>query len=97
MADASFDTSVFPADVEIPAGLTADEDRGGQNAGVQMLQFSFCLLFAGRAWVSIPVAAPSPEGAAATMDQFVGQVLNPQLARMGYPPDICSWRAGACG
>jgi hypothetical protein len=89
------DLSDFP-DVDLPSNLTADGDSQAQDTGVQLIPFPFCLLFASRPWVTLTVAAPSPELAAATMDQFVWQVLNPKLAQLGYPPNICSWRSGAC-
>ena len=90
------DLSSFPTDVDLPSDLTAGEDADGADASDQMISFPFCLQFAGRPWTTIPVAAPSPELAAATIDQFVNQVLNPKLVQMGYPPNICSWRSGAC-
>ncbi len=94
--DSAIDLSTFPADVDVPATLTAEPTSEGQDAAEQMLPFPFCLLFAGRSWMTLTVAAPSPDNAALTMDQFVRQVLNPQLVRMGYPPNICSWSSGAC-
>jgi hypothetical protein len=95
--DAEIDLSEFPTDVDVPSTLTAEHSSAGEDAAVQMIPFPFCLLFAGRPWMTLTVAAPSPEDAASTMDQFVRQVLNPQLVRMRYPPNVCSWNAGACG
>jgi len=42
------------------------------------------------------IVAPSPELAATTIDQYVRQVINPILVKMGYPQNICSWSSGAC-
>lgn len=81
--------------MDVSTELTAGQEDG-QDSAVQMIPFPFCLLFAGRAWVTITVAAPSPELAATTMDQYVRQVVNPTLVRMGYPQNICSWSSGAC-
>lgn len=94
--DTAVDLSTFP-DVEFSTQLTADDSRESTDAAVQMIPFPFCLLFANRPWTTITVAAPDPQSAASTMDQFVTQVVNPTLQRMGYPPNICSWNAGACG
>lgn len=90
------DLNTFPAGVDVPTTLTASQSSSGNVAATEMIQFPFCLRFAGRPWVNVPVAAPSPEDAATTMDQFVRLVLNPQLAKMGYPANICSASAGAC-
>jgi hypothetical protein len=95
MSDAALDLNEFPTDVDVPSSLTSAE--GSElDTGIQLLQFPFCLLFNGRSWMTISVAAPSPELAAATMDQYVNQVLNPGLVRMGYPRNVCAWRAGEC-
>ena len=95
--DTTVDLSTFPTDVDIPSELTADQSGAGNlDTGVTMLPFPFCILFAGRPWGTATVNAPSPELAATTVDQYVSQVLNPALERLKYPPNICSWRAGAC-
>lgn len=93
--DSEIDLSAFPAGVDIPKTLEA-LGGGAEDTAIVMVPFPFCLLFAGRAWMTLTVAAPSPAVAATTMDQFVRQALNPTLVRMGYPQDICSWSAGAC-
>ena len=93
--DSEIDLSTFPTGVDIPSTLEAPGGGAGDTA-IVMIPFMFCLLFAGRAWMTVPVNAPSPEDAATTMDQFVRQVANPTLVRMGYPANICSWSAGAC-
>ena len=90
------DLSVFPSGIELPSNLTAEVDSQAQDTGIQMIPFPFCLLFANRPWGTLTVAAPSPELAASTTDQFVQQVVNPKLQQMGYPPNICSWRSGPC-
>ena len=91
------DLSTFPSDVQLPSELTANASGDGNlDTGVTMLPFPFCILFAGRPVGTQTVFAPSPELAATTVDQYVSQVLNPILERMGYPPNSCSWRAGAC-
>ncbi len=93
--DSDIDLSTFPSGVDFPSTLEAPAGEGGAEA-VSMMPFPFCLLFAGRPWVTLTVSAPGPSEAAATMDQFVRQVANPTLVRMRYPPDMCSWSAGAC-
>jgi hypothetical protein len=95
--DIAVDQTTFPSGVDIPSDLTADTSGDvSLDTGVTMIPFPFCILFAGRPWTSITVAAPSPELAATTVDQFVQQLLNPQLVRIGYPPNSCSWNSGAC-
>jgi hypothetical protein len=95
--DTAVDLTTFPGGVDLPSELTADQSGDGSlDTGATMLPFQFCILFAGRPWGTLPVNAPSPELAATTVDQFVRQVLNPGLVRAGYPPNICSWSAGAC-
>ena len=91
---AALDLSTFP-DIDIPSNLTADQDSGVLDTSVQTIPFPFCLLFGGRSWQSITVAAPSPALAATTVDQFV-QLINGKLVTMGYPPNMCSWASGAC-
>jgi hypothetical protein len=82
----------------VPPDLTADQSgHGNLSMGIAMLSLPFCILFAGCPWVTIMVASPSPELAAITGDQLVVQRLNPGLEQVKYPPNICSWRAGACG
>ena len=92
MSDTMFES--LPDDVTIPSSLTADTSAD-QQASVQMLPFPFCLLFAERPVTTITVAAPSPDFAATTMDQFV-RALNAGLAARGYPQNICGWNAGMC-
>jgi hypothetical protein len=94
--DTEIDLSTFPTGVDFPSALDAPAGEGSGDAAVTLIPFPFCLLFAGRPWLTLTVAAPSPGEAATTMDQFVRQVANPTLVRMGYPPNICSWSAGAC-
>ena len=94
--DSEIDLSAFPLGVDFPSTLEAGVGENGADAAVAMIPFPFCLLFAGRPWVTLTVSAPSPGAAATTMDQFVRQVANPTLARMGYPANVCSWSAGAC-
>jgi len=92
--DATVDLSTFP-DIDVSTELTAGQEDQ-QDSSIQMISFPFCLLFAGRPWVTITVAAPSPELAATTVDQYVRQVANPTLMRMEYPQNICSWSSGGC-
>jgi hypothetical protein len=94
MADSTVDLSTFP-DIEVSTQLTATQD-GQQDSSIQMIPFPFCVLFAGRPWFSVTVAAPSPDLAALTVDQYVRQVLNPALESRRYPPNVCSWSAGSC-
>jgi hypothetical protein len=94
--DSGIDLSDFPSGMDFPSTLEAPAGEGGTDAAVTMIPFPFCLLFAGRPWVTLTVSAPGPGDAATTMDQFVQQVANPTLVRMGYPPNICSASAGAC-
>jgi hypothetical protein len=94
MTNAELDLTRPPGGVEFPA--TLESPAGGDDAALNMIPFPFCLLFAGNPWITMTVAAPSPEDAATTMGQFVQQVVNPTLARMGYPADVCAARAGAC-
>jgi hypothetical protein len=94
--DSPPDLSTFPSDISVPSNLTADQVSGALDTGVQFTPFPFCLLFASRPWQTITVAAPSPEAAASTTDQFV-QRLNGTLASLGYPPNVCTWNSGACG
>ena len=89
------DLNELPTDVDLPSSLNAGE--GLTLDAETLVRFDFCVLFNGRAWFTLPVAAPSPELAATTVDQYVRQVLNPSLQALKYPPNICSWRAGACG
>ena len=88
------DPSNFP-DIEIPKNLTAPPDPGAQNLGVQNLVFPFCLTFNGQPWQTIPVAAPSVQAAALTVDQLV-RTLNATAVRLGYPPNCISAASGAC-
>jgi hypothetical protein len=92
--DTPLDLNQPPAGVDFPASLEAPAGAG--DAAQALLPFPFCLLFAGRPWITMTVAAPGPGEAATTMDQFVNQVANPTLVRMGYPAGICAWSAGAC-
>jgi hypothetical protein len=88
------DLSMFP-NMDIPSSLSADQTSDELDTGAQMIPFPFCLLFGGRSWQSITVAAPSPELAATTINQFV-QMINGKLVVMGYPPNMCSWNSGGC-
>src|SRR4029434_2623512 len=94
--ESDIDLSTFPTGVDFPSALEATAGEGGGDAAVTLIPFPFFLLFAGRPWFHLTVNAPSPGLAATTMDQFVRQVANPTLVRMGYPPNICSWSAGTC-
>jgi len=92
--DTRVDLSTFP-DMDISTELTAaQEDQ--QDSAIQMIPFPFCVLFAGKPWKMFTIVAPSPELAATTIDQYVRQVINPILVKMGYPQNICSWSSGAC-
>jgi hypothetical protein len=75
------DLNEFPSDVDVPSSLTA-EQSGQLDTGETLLQFEFCIMFNGRAWFTVPVAAPSPQLAALTVDQYVRQILNPALERL---------------
>jgi hypothetical protein len=90
------DLSVFPTDLDLQSSLTADAASGNLDTGLAVLQFDFCLRFNGQPWVTIPVGAPSPEAARLTMSQWVSQVANPTLVRMGYPPNMCTFSPGSC-
>ncbi|MBO0783133.1 MAG: hypothetical protein J2P37_30325 [Ktedonobacteraceae bacterium] len=92
----SSDTGAFPQ-VDLPTELSADVDTTGaiEDETIQSVRWDFCLLFAGRAWMSLPVYAPSADEAASTIDAFV-QRLNTTLKSKGYPSNICSWTTGAC-
>jgi len=88
-------TDQFP-DLAVPSELQTDDGPVDTSEGTtQKVRWDFCLLFAGRAWVTLPVFAPSPDDAASTMAAFVQQV-NVTLANMGYPPNICTWATGPC-
>jgi hypothetical protein len=93
--ESGIDLSEFPVGVDFPSTLQALAGTDGELA-IAMLPFPFCLLFAGRAWQTMIIHAPSPEDAATSIDQFVRQVANPLLMRMGYQANICSWIAGSC-
>jgi len=88
------DLSVFP-DFGLVENLLADVNSETQPASTQTIPFPFCVLFLGRQWGTLVVAAPSPEEAATTMDQII-QRVNTGLVSMGYPPNACSWKSGAC-
>lgn len=89
------DPNPFPT-LDLPAELHADDGTEEVSDGpTKNLRWDFCLLFAGSAWVTLPVYAPSPEAAASTMEAFVQQV-NTTLLRMGYPPNCCTWTTGPC-
>lgn len=96
MDNSSLDLDTPPSDVNIPSDLTADLSTQPQPMDtVQMLPFPFCLLFNSKPWQTITVAAPSPELAALTIEQFV-QLINETLVKRGYPPNMCSARSGSC-
>ena len=44
---------------------------------------------------SVPNMPQQGQPAATTMDQTI-QRVNAGLVQMGYPPNACSWNAGAC-
>lgn len=83
------------------SGIDVDSTLADVQAGatpadtITLLNFVFCILNSGRSWKTLQVSAPSPELAAATMDQLV-QKLNEVLVQMGYPPNLLTWSSGAC-
>jgi hypothetical protein len=90
------DLDTLPTGFDVLSTLTADLSNQVQPADtVQMIPFPFCLLFNGKPWQTIIVAAPSPELAALTMEQYV-QLKNAELVNAHYPPNMCSARSGAC-
>jgi len=106
MADDPTDLNTLPSDIDVqsivdsavsqqpvPDAQPADTTDG--TTAIQTISFPFCLQFNGRPWQSIIVAAPSPELAALTVSQVV-QLINEQLVRMGYPPNLCTAVSGSC-
>jgi hypothetical protein len=85
------DLSTFPTGLDIPDQLTAQ----AADTTVETQNFTFCILFLGRPWHTMPVSAPDYELAVLTISQLV-QLFNQTLERMGYPPNCCSWRDGSC-
>ena len=72
--DPTVDLSTFP-DIDVSTELIAGQET--QDSCVQTIPFPFCVLFAGRPWITITVAAPSPQLAATTIEQFMRQVIKP--------------------
>ena len=93
MADASPDLSGFP-DIDISAELSA---LGVElESSEQLVPFTACVLFAGRPWETVQFAAPSPQAGVITMNQLVAR-LNAVAQQLRYPPNIVTWKSGACG
>lgn len=90
--DSSLDTSSPPSDFSIASEVPAD--ASGAVATDTLMVFQFCVLYAGKPWQTLPLAAPSPELAADTMNQIIMRV-NARLVDMHYPP-AASWRSGEC-
>ncbi len=106
MADDPTDLNVLPSDIDVQSivdGVTSQQPASNEQAedsstGVSVIQavsFPYCLQFNGQPWQSIVVAAPSPELAAVTVSQIV-QLINDELVKMGYPPNLCSAVSGSC-
>ncbi len=106
MANDPSDLTTLPTDIDIssivdgvtsqqPASETQTEDSISGGTLNEMVSFQFCLRFNGQPWQTIVVAAPSPELAALTVSQIV-QLINDQLVRMGYPPNLCTASSGSC-
>lgn len=76
---------------------TADPPEGFDSGTLTVtdLGWPFCLLFNGRPWQTVTWKVDTAAEAAGWMDAFTRRA-NAQLARMGYPPGICTWAAGAC-
>jgi hypothetical protein len=76
---------------------TADPLEGFDSGALAVtdLGWPFCLLFNGRPWQTVTWNVDSAAEAAGCMGAFTRWV-NAQLARMGYPPGICTWAAGSC-
>lgn len=74
---------------------TADPLEGFDSGTVTDLGWPFCLLFNGRSWQTVTWTVDTAAEAAGWMDAFTRWV-NAQLARMGYPPGICTWASGPC-
>jgi hypothetical protein len=90
------DLDTLPTGFDVPSTLTADTSNQPQATDAeQLLQFPFCLLFNGKPWTTIVVAAPSPDLAALTMEQYV-QLINAALVNAHYPPNMCTARSGSC-
>jgi hypothetical protein len=64
-----------PAPVEVDVGA------------VQMIPWEFCLTYAGRPYATQVIAAPSPELAALTAEQYVA-LLNAWARTSVYPPSF---------
>ena len=105
MADDPSDVNTPPTDIDIDsivaAAVSQQAGRGAQamdtttdGGAIQAIPFPFCLLYNGRPWHPITIAAPSPDLAAMTVSQIV-QLLNDQLVRMGYAA-LCTAVPGTC-
>ncbi|WP_329144788.1 hypothetical protein OIU91_09685 [Streptomyces sp. NBC_01456] len=64
------------------------------STAVQNLQWPFCILYNGRRWWSVVLAAPSPEEAADVAAVFVG-LLNRTAQENGFPAGF-SVASGLC-
>lgn len=101
------DGSGVPSLEELPEiELPASEDFVAQEGAVAPLEgfelgtatdlgWEFCLLFNGRAWQTVMFRADTAAEAAGWMEAYT-RFVNSTLARMGYPPGICSWISGRC-
>jgi hypothetical protein len=94
--DSTPDLDTLPTGIDVASTLTADlSNQPQQTDAEQLLQFPFCLLFNGKPWQTIIVAAPSPDLAALTMEQYVA-LINKALVAAHYPPNMCTARSGEC-
>ena len=59
------DLSVFP-DFDLLQNLLVEVSSDTQDTSPQTLSFPFCVLFLGRPWGTLTVAAPSPDDAILT-------------------------------
>jgi hypothetical protein len=89
-------------DLELPSAEdfmaqegTADPIEDVDTGPLTDLGWEFCLLFNGRPWQTTRFRADTAAEAAGWMQAYTRWV-NDQLARLGYPPGICTWVSGAC-